>query len=276
MTPRIDAHQHFWRYAPDTHAWINSSMAVLKHDFLPADLAPLLQASGVDGCIAVQAQTNVPETEWLLWLADAHDVIRGVVGWVDLCVPDVRDTLAPLASHPRLAGIRHIVQSEPQGFMDRDDFRRGIAALADFDLTYDLLIYERQLGEALDLVRAFPEQRFVIDHIAKPDIRNGSFASWRLGIEAIAREPNTWCKLSGMVTETDWSAWTPATFTPYLDVIVQAFGPARCMIGSDWPVCTLAGDYASVTSIVIDYAERLSVAERDAVLGGTAAAFYGV
>jgi L-fuconolactonase len=271
---RIDAHQHFWKYGPDTHGWIDDSMAVLKRDFLPKDLAPLLHAADFDGCVAVQAQTNITATEWLLSLADQHEFIRGVVGWVDLCSSAAPADLERLSQHPRLVGIRHVVQSEPDGFMSREDFRRGIAALAQFDLTYDILIFERQLTEALDLVRAFPDQRFVIDHIAKPDIKNGSFDAWRAGIEAIAREPNASCKLSGMVTEADWSSWTPAAFEPYLDVVVHAFGPTRCMLGSDWPVCILAGDYATVTKIVIDYANRLSASERDAILGGTASAFY--
>lgn len=272
--PRIDAHQHFWRYAPNTHAWIDDSMAILKRDFLPGDLKPLLEAAGFDGSIAVQAQTNVAETDWLLVLAAEHDFIRGVVGWVDLCASSIADDLARLSQNPRLVGIRHVIQSEPDGFMVRDVFRRGIAALAGVDLSYDILIYERQLLEALDLVRAVPRQRFVIDHIAKPDIKSGGFDSWRKGIEALAREPNTWCKLSGMVTEADWSAWAPATFTPYLDVVVQSFGPGRCMIGSDWPVCTLAGEYASVVGIVADYARQLSPSERAMIMGGAAAEFY--
>lgn len=271
---RIDAHQHFWRYDPNTHAWIDDSMATLRRDFLPADLTPLLEAAGFDGSIAVQAQTNVAETYWLLALAAEHDVIRGVVGWVDLCASSISDDLARLSQNPRFVGVRHVIQSEPVGFMARDDFRRGIAVLADVGVAYDVLVYERQLGETLDLVRAFPRQRFVIDHIAKPDIKNGSFDSWRNGIEALAGEPNTWCKLSGMVTETDWSAWAPGTFTPYLDVVVQSFGPGRCMIGSDWPVCTLAGAYSSVVGVVADYASQLSPSERAMVMGGAAAGFY--
>jgi L-fuconolactonase len=274
MNGRIDAHQHFWRYGPDTHGWIDDSMAPLRRDFLPGDLAPLLRDAGFDECLAVQAQTNVAETEWLLSLAAEHDFIRAVVGWVDLCRPQARDDLARLAADPKLAGIRHVVQSEPAGFMTRDDFRRGIAALAEFDLVYDILIYARQLPEALEFVRAFPDQPFVIDHIAKPDIRGGGFKAWRRDMEAIAREPHVWCKLSGMVTEADWRAWSPAAFEPYLDVVLDAFGPQRCMIGSDWPVSTLAGDYRAVTGIVTAYVERLPPPDRRAILGRTASLVY--
>lgn len=276
MTPRIDAHQHFWRYSPQTHAWIDDSMAAIKHDFLPPDLKPLLDAAGFDACIAVQAEQSTAETEWLLGLADEHPFIRGVVGWVDLCALDVAEQLRRVAAHPRLCGIRHIVQDEPVGFMLRPDFQRGIAALGEFGLTYDILIYERQLPEALELARRFPEQRFVIDHIAKPAIRQSSIDSWRDGIKAIAAEPNVYCKLSGMVTEADWRNWRPADFAPYMEVVLGAFGPQRMMIGSDWPVCLLAGEYRGVMSIVTDAIGPLRVQDRDAIMGGTAAEFYGL
>ncbi len=269
MAPRIDAHQHFWRYSPQTHAWIDDSMFSIKRDFLPSDLKPLLDAAGFDGCVAVQAEQSVAETEWLLRLADEHAFIRGVVGWVDLCASDVADQL-------RLRGTRYIVQDEPAGFMLRPEFQRGIAALAEFGLTYDILIYERQLPEALELVRRFPEQRFVIDHIAKPAIRDGSIDAWRAGITAIAACPNVYCKLSGMVTEADWRRWRPSDFVPYIETVLEAFGPRRVMIGSDWPVCLLAGEYGGVMAIVTDAVGGLTADERDAILGGTAAEFYGV
>ncbi|HUI25384.1 MAG TPA: amidohydrolase family protein, partial [Candidatus Kryptonia bacterium] len=199
---RIDAHQHFWRYRSDTHAWITDSMARLKHDFLPSDLQPPLTNCGFDGSVAVQAQQNVAETEWLLQLADAHPFIRGVVGWVDLCALDVADCLRRLAQHPRFRGVRHIVQDEPDDrFMLRPDFQRGIAALAQFDLTYDILVYARQLPAAIELATAFPAQRFVLDHIGKPDIRARRIDDWRPDLARLAALPNVWCKLSGMVTE---------------------------------------------------------------------------
>ncbi len=281
-TRRIDAHQHFWRYSPTTHDWIDDSMKSLRRDFLPDGVAPLLAAAGFDGCIAVQAQQVVDETEWLLSLADEHPFIRGVVGWVDLLNDDVRQRLANVAAHQKLVGIRHVVQAETEGFMARPDFRRGIAALREFDLAYDVLIYQRQLAEAVDLVRAFPQQVFVLDHIAKPHIRDhvggdrSSFDAWVSGIKAIAAQDNVFCKLSGMVTEADWSGWTASTFEPYLHTVLEAFGPQRCMMGSDWPVCTLTGSYDDVTGIVKGATSTLAVSERDAILGGTATRAYGL
>jgi L-fuconolactonase len=276
MNARIDAHQHFWRYSPAAPGWIDETMAVLKRDFLPDDLWPLLDAEGFAGSIAVQARTDVSEAEWLLSLAAEHGFIRGVVGWVDLTSLGVERELERLAAHPRFVGVRHVVQSEPGGFMARVDFRRGIAALDRFGLAYDVLVYARQLTEAVALVRAFPRQRFVVDHIAKPDIKNKSFDAWARGMRELAASENTWCKLSGLVTEADWASWSPPDFWPYLDVVLEAFGPARCMIGSDWPVCTLAGTYRSVIAIVRDYIAVLSPDEQAAIHGGTAAAFYGL
>jgi L-fuconolactonase len=276
---RVDAHQHFWRYSPQTHAWIDDSMAVLKRDFLPSDLESLLIANGFGGCVAVQAQQDAAETEWLLALAEEHGFIRGVVGWVDLLALDVEGELERLSQRPKLRGVRHIVQSEPDGFMAGASFRRGIAALERCGLTYDVLIYERQIPQAIDLVRAFPRQRFVVDHIAKPDIkghRSGetNFDAWRDGMRTLSQHDNVFCKLSGMVTEGDWHNWTAADFAPYVEVVLGAFTPERCMIGSDWPVCTLAGSYGSVTGLVLDYIARLSPGEQAAVRGGSAMKAY--
>jgi L-fuconolactonase len=275
MVARIDAHQHFWHYGADTHPWITETMPQLKRDFLPFDLRPLLDAAGFDGCVAVQAQQRIAETEWLLQLADAQPFVRGVVGWVDLCAPDVADDLGRLAAYPRLRGVRHLVQDEPDDrFMLRPDFTRGIAALEPFGLVYDILIYARQLPAAIELVRRFPRQPFVVDHLAKPEIRDRRFDEWRQGIGALAAFPNVASKLSGMVTEADWATWKPAQFTPYLDVALECFGPGRLLIGSDWPVCTLAGSYREVVSIVTDYVGRLSSSEREAILGGNAVRVY--
>ena len=273
---RIDAHQHFWRYSPHTHGWINDSMGVLKHHFLPADLQPLLKRRGYDGCVAVQAEMTVAESHWLLDLADQHPFIRGVVGWVDLCATDVATALASLARRPKLRGIRHIVQAEPDDFMLRPDFQRGIAALASYGLTYDILVYHRQLPAALSLVERFPGQNFVIDHVAKPDIKAGLRHPWAPHMRALARHPNVFCKASGMVTEADWYAWTPAQLEYYLDVVFDAFGPERVMIGSDWPVCTLAADYDRTMAVVEEYVATLPTKAAEAVLGGTAARFYGI
>ena len=275
MTIRIDAHQHFWRYAPDTHPWIDGSMPALQRDFLPADLDPLLRAAGFDGCIAVQARQDVAETEWLLALADEHAFIRGVVGWVDLSAPDVDAQLALLTARPTLRGIRHIAQDEPDDrFLLRPDFMRGIAALAQFDLAYDILIYPRQLPAAAKLAAAFPKQRFVLDHLGKPPIRGGEIDAWARGIAALSRNRNVYCKLSGLVTEADWREWSPDDFAPYLDIAMQWFAPERLMFGSDWPVCTLAGPYLDVTAIVTRYLDRLAPEARDMILGETAIDFY--
>jgi L-fuconolactonase len=276
-TLRIDAHQHFWRYAPATHAWIDGAMQALRRDFLPEDLAPLLRDAAFDGCIAVQAAQDVAETEWLLRLAGDHPFVRGVVGWVDLCAPDVAEQLGRLAATPALRGIRHIVQDEPDDrFMLRPDFMRGIAALTEFDLAYDILIYPRQMPAAVELAQSFPQQRFVLDHLGKPPIRNGELDAWARGIAALSRNRNVYCKLSGMVTEADWQAWSPDNFTPYLEVAMDWFGPERLMIGSDWPVCTLAGTYGDVIGIVARYIERLPPEDRAAITGGTAARVYGL
>jgi L-fuconolactonase len=274
---RIDAHQHFWQYTPETHGWIDDSMQAIRRDFLPEDLAPLLAGAGFDGCIAVQAQQNVGETQWLLSLADQYSFIRGVVGWVDLRAADVRDQLLRVCGHSKLRGLRHVVQDEPDDrFMLRTDFMRGIEALAEFGLTYDILIYARQLPAAVELAKAFPSQRFVLDHIGKPDIRSGEIDAWSRGIAALSRNRNVWCKLSGMVTEAEWTSWSPGDFTPYLDVIFDWFGPERVMIGSDWPVCLLAGSYPDVIAIVRDYVEARFPAYADAIFGETASACYGL
>jgi L-fucono-1,5-lactonase len=274
---RIDAHQHFWRYRPETHAWITDAMPQLKRDFLPADLQPLLSAAGFDGCVAVQAQQNVAETQWLLQLTDQHPFIRGVVGWVDLCGAHVADGLRRLAADPRLRGVRHVVQDEPDDrFMLRPEFQRGIAALAPLGLTYDILIYARQLPAAIELVQRFPQQRFVLDHIGKPQIRARHLDPWRSGITALAAHPNVSCKLSGMVTEADWAEWKPSDCMAYLDVVLSNFGAQRLMVGSDWPVCTLAGTYDDVMAVVTDYVGFLSPSEREAILGGNAARFYRI
>jgi L-fuconolactonase len=271
---RVDSHQHFWKYDPVAYAWIDESMSALKEDFLPERLAPLLQRSGFHGSIAVQASTTVAETRYYLELARANPLIRGVVGWVDLCAPDVGAILADLAHDPKLVGIRHVVQGEPDGFMGRADFQRGIGVLASFGLSYDILVYARQLPGAIELARAFPEQRFVLDHLGKPSIRAGAIEPWRTHLRQLAALPNVSCKLSGMVTEADWKTWTAPQLTPYLDTALECFGSRRAMIGSDWPVCCLAGPYERVVGVVSDYIAKLSVDEQDAILGGTAATFY--
>ena len=273
---RIDSHQHFWRYRPQTHGWISDEMAVLKRDFLPPDLEPLLAASGFDGCVAVQAAQSLEETRFLLDLADRHPFVRAVVGWADLASDRLDRQLEELA-HPRLRGVRHIAQDEPdERFLARDDVVRGVATVGRRGLTYDILVYARQLPAAIELVGRLPEQPLVLDHIAKPEIRAGRLDPWREHVRALAAFPGVACKLSGVVTEAHWDRWTAADVRPYLEVVLEAFGPDRLMIGSDWPVCLLAADYPRTIDLVRDFASALSTDEQAAVMGGTAARFYGI
>jgi len=254
---------------------MTDQMAVLRRDYLPGELKPLLSASGFEGAIAVQARQMVEETEWLLQLADQHDFIKGVVGWVDLCSANLRGQLERYARHPKLVGVRHVVHDEPDDqFMLRPEFRGGMALLPEFNLTYDLLLFPRHLPVAMELVREFPEQPFVLDHLAKPAIRDGQVSPWKEDLKTLARFDNVTCKLSGMVTEAKWKQWRPEDFHQYLDIVITAFGPDRLMIGSDWPVCTLSGEYAAVMGTVIDYVQQFPAAVREGILGGNCAKFY--
>jgi L-fuconolactonase len=256
---------------------MSDEMRQLKRDFLPEDLEPLLKSIGFDGCIAVQARQTLEETRWLLELAQRHAFIKGVVGWVDLCSPDVRRQLETLAAHAKFVGVRHMVQDEPDDeFILRAEFLNGIAQLRGFDLTYDLLLYPRHLRSAAQLVQKFPEQSFVLDHMGKPRIAEGLLSPWREDLRELASAQNVLCKLSGMVTEAKWNQWKPAEFTRYLDSVVEAFTPERLMIGSDWPVCLLSGDYASTMQLVIDYVRQFSPAAQSGMLGGNCARFYGI
>ena len=274
---RIDSHQHFWKYNPAHQVWMTDAMAVLRRDYLPDELHPLLCTAGFDGTIAVQARQMPEETEWLLKLADEHAFIRGVVGWVDLRSPKLREQLERYAKHPRLVGVRHVVHDEPDDhFMLLPEFRRGIGQLREFDLTYDLLLFPKHLPVALTLVAEYPQQPFVLDHIAKPAIREGTLSPWREDLHRLAEFPNVFCKLSGLVTEAQWKQWRPEDFHPYLDMVIEAFGTERVMIGSDWPVCTLSGDYVSTMRIVTDYVQRFPAEVREGILGGNCARFYGI
>jgi L-fuconolactonase len=279
---RIDAHQHFWHYNPAGYGWISDEMAALKQDFLPQDLQPLLAATGFDGSVAVEARQSLEETRWLLELSARHESILAVVGWADLCSDELPRQLEMFCKHSKFKGVRHVLQDEPDDqFMLRSDFRRGISRLREFNLTYDLLIHTRHLPIAVKLVEEFPEQPFVLDHLAKPSISNSKIAGpllspWREDIQALAALPNVYCKLSGMVTEAKWNEWQPQDFIPYLDAVFAAFGAERLMIGSDWPVCTLAGDYASTMDIVISYLRQFPPQVQDGILGGNCARFYKV
>jgi len=271
----IDAHQHFWIYSPAEYDWIDQSMAELQRDFLPADLKPELDSVGFHGSVAVQARQTVEETRWLLALAERSPWILGVVGWVDLRSPDIRSQLKSLARNPKLVGVRHIVQSEPDDrFLLQPEFLRGVSALEEFDLAYDILIYTKHLPVAAVLVERFPRQRFVLDHLAKPAIKSGNIDSWAHGIRRLAQFPNVFCKLSGLVTEADWQRWRPEQIVPYLDVAFASFGPDRLMLGSDWPVCLVAASYAQGVEVVKTYLLRQDPKSQEAVLGGNAQRFW--
>src|SRR5213082_35612 len=273
---RLDSHQHFWSYDARQYPWIPKGSA-LQRDWLPNDLAPLLARAGLDRCMAVQARQTVEESRWLLTLADHAPIVKGVVGWVDLRSDKVEEQLAELSQHPKFVGVRHLVQDEPDDlFMVRREFLRGIAKLKQFNLTYDILIFPKQLAAAIDLARSFPDQPFVLDHIAKPCIKERSLSPWRELIRELARSPHVFCKVSGMITEADRANWKPSDFKPYLDVVFEAFGEDRLMFGSDWPVCLLAGSYEKVFGLVDEYARQLTSAARARFFGPNAARFYGV
>jgi L-fuconolactonase len=271
----VDAHQHFWIYRPEEYGWIDDSMAALRRDFLPEDLDPELTSAGFAGSIAVQARQTLEETCWLLELADRSPQILGVVGWVDLQSPDVRSQLNEFTCHPKLVGVRHVVQAEPDDrFLLRPEFLRGISALEEFDLAYDVLIYPRHLAVAAEFVERFPRQRFVLDHLAKPAIKTAEIDSWAQGIRRLAAFPNLFCKLSGLVTEADWQHWTSEQIAPYLDVAFEAFGAERLMIGSDWPVCLVAGSYVRTVGVVKKYLRKQKAEWQDAIFGGNAQRFW--
>jgi L-fuconolactonase len=275
---RIDAHQHFWKYDPVKHAWINDEMWVIRRDYSPADLLPLLQAAGIDGCVTVQVNQAEEENAELLELATRHDFIKGVVGWVDLQHPAVGERLEWYRAYPKIKGFRHILQGErDRALMLKPAFKRGIGLLKKFGYTYDILIFPDQLGYTRDFVASFPDQPFIIDHIAKPYIKDRYITEeWKDAIRAVAAYPNVSCKISGMVTEADWKRWKPEHFSPYLDTVVEAFGPRRIVYGSDWPVCLVAADYPQVLAIVEDYFSSFSADERAAFFGGNAGRFYGL
>jgi len=274
---KLDAHQHFWEYNMAEYGWIGEEMNAIRQSFLPQDLEPILVQSGMNGCIAVQARQSLTETQWLLQLADRHECIKGVVGWVDLCSDEVRNQLELFASNPYLKGVRHVIQDEPDlKYVLREDFQRGISLLKEYDLAYDLLVSKEQLSYAVELVKTFPEQRFVLDHLAKPDIKSGIISPWKEALESLAAQPNAYCKLSGMVTEADWANWTPSDFTSYLNTAIEVFGADRLMFGSDWPVSNLSASYTDVYGLITTHIHSLSVSDQEMILGGTCAAFYQI
>lgn len=270
----IDAHQHFWQFDPHRDAWITDEMAVIKRDFLPQDLQPLLHQHQFDGCVAVQADPSEKETTFLLHLAEQHSFIKGVVGWLDLCSATIVDRLEYFSKFEKLKGLRHIVQGEPDGFMLRADFQHGISALENYNLTYDILIFPHQLEEAIQLVKAFPKQLFIIDHCAKPYIKDGKIKDWQADIKSLSTFKNVACKVSGLPTEADWKSWNKTTIKPYLDVVYKAFGSKRILFGSDWPVSLLAGKYATTVGLIEDYISDFSESEQHQIMGLNAKNWY--
>ncbi len=274
---KIDSHQHFWQYHPVKDAWITNDLKVIQRDMLPEDVEPIMPEHGISGSVAVQADQSEAENDFLLGLADKHRFIKGIVGWVNFKADNIEERLAYYSGIKLIKGFRHILQAEPdEQFMLDEKFMKGISLLSKYNFTYDILIKPNHLPYLKTLVAAFPDQKFVIDHLAKPYIKNIEISGWREDIQAIAIHPNISCKISGMVTEADWANWKPGEFTPYLDVVFNAFGIKRVMFGSDWPMCNLAGGYEGVLSIVESYMSRLSLNEQELFWGKNAMDFYAL
>lgn len=272
---RIDSHQHFWKYNPVKDTWITDDMNILKQDFLPGDLHPLLQHNNIDGCVAVQANQSEAETEFLLQLAQENDFIKGVVGWVDLRADNLEERLEYFSENKKLKGFRHIVQAEPEDdFLLREDFCKGIKMLTKYNFTYDILIFPKQLKNAVAFVKNNPQQPFILDHISKPDFKKGNFSQWEKDIRSIASFPNVYCKVSGMVTESNWNNWKENDFEYCLDVVTEAFGMDRLMFGSDWPVCLVAASYQETANIVHRYYSKFSINEQEKLWSKNAIDFY--
>lgn len=272
----IDSHQHFWKYDPVRDTWIDTSMDSIRKDFLPKDLLPILKENKIDGCIAVQADQSETETEFLLQCAEKNPFIKGVVGWVDLTANNLEERLEYYASNSLFKGVRHIVQAENDDYLLRDDVQNGIGKLLKYDLAYDILVFPNQLPSAIAIVEAFPNQKFILDHIAKPTISKAISEIWVHNIKQLSTHKNVYCKLSGMVTETINFKFKEDDFKPYIDVIFKAFGPDRIMFGSDWPVCLLAANYDKVLKIVNDYLENQSIEVKNNILGKNAIKIYNL
>lgn len=274
----IDAHQHFWKYKPIKHAWINDDMAVLKKDYLPEILEKEFEGSNIQGSVAVQASQSEDETLFLINLANENNIIKAIVGWADLCAPNISERLSYFTElNSKVKGFRHVVHDEPDvNFMLRKNFQHGISQLNQYNLTYDILIFPIHMEVTETLVKSFPNQKFVIDHIAKPYIKKGDIELWEKHIKILAQYENVCCKLSGMVTETHWDNWKQKDFKPYLDVVLDAFGTDRLMFGSDWPVCLLSGSYNQVKNIVSEYISELTTSEQNKIMGNNAIKFYNI
>jgi L-fuconolactonase len=271
---KIDAHHHFWKYSATEYEWIDETMRVLRRDFLVSNLEKEIRDAGIDGVVTVQARQTLEETRWLLALAAQNAFIRAVVGWVPLVDSSVSDQWESLVANRSLCGVRHVVQNEPDGFLIRKDFNNGISLLRKTGLVYDLLIRERQLPEAILFVDQHPQQVFVLDHLAKPRIKEQSVEPWRKNLKELARRQNVYCKISGLVTEADVTTWNEGLLRPYMETALETFGPARLMFGSDWPVCLVASSYRRWYDTVCSFAASLSPAEKADIFGGTAERAY--
>ena len=275
---KVDSHQHFWLYNTKEYSWINDRMKVLKRNFLPEDLQPELIKSGFSGSVAVQARQTIEETRWLLELADRNDFIKGVVGWVDLCSGnELKRQLDEFSKYSKFVGVRHVVHDELEdNFMLHDDFLKGISMLKEYNLTYDLLLFPKHLPVAEILAGMFPAQKFVLDHISKPLIKNHILNPWNDDLRMLAGHKNVWCKLSGMVTEADWNNHKREDFYPYINTVFNAFGNDRLMIGSDWPVCLVASEYKDVIGIISSFIKEMPADKRQKILGTNCIEFYGL
>jgi L-fuconolactonase len=270
----IDTHHHFWRYDPVEYDWITDDMYQIKNDFLPEQLKGVIEKAGVDAVVTVQARQTVGETEWLFDLAAENDFIRGVVGWLPLINPDIELYLERYSENPYLKALRHVLQGEKDEYMLTKEFNHGIGLLKKFNLVYDILIFEKQLPAAIQLVDHHPDQLFVLDHIAKPRIAENILSPWKENICKLAERPNVYCKISGMVTEADFNSWTRQQLKPYMDTVMEAFGPDRLMFGSDWPVCLTACEYEEWLNLVNNWLGQLSVEEQAKILGKNAVKVY--
>jgi L-fuconolactonase len=271
----IDAHQHFWKYSPQNHTWITEEMSAIRKDFTPADLEPIYNRNKIDGCVAVQVDQSEEENRFLLDLSAQHPFIKGIVGWVDFRAANISERLALYSSKKIMKGFRHIVQAEPDNrFLLGDFFTRGISRLKEFNFTYDILVYEHQLDQVEQFVGRFPDQLFIIDHIAKPGIKSKSIADWKKKMTAIGRYENVYCKLSGMVTEADWKKWKYKDLEPYMQTVLNAFSTRRLVYGSDWPVCLVAANYETQFGVVKQFIKSLSGDEQQMILGENAVRFY--
>ncbi|NWK54175.1 amidohydrolase family protein [Verrucomicrobiaceae bacterium N1E253] len=271
---KIDAHHHFWKYDPVEYDWIDDSMSTIRRSFLPDDLKAEIDQAGIDGVVSVQARQSLEETDWLLGMAAENDFVKGVVGWLPLADESIDTILDRYKGASKLKALRHVVQGLPAGFFDDDDFNRGIRSLTARGLVYDILIFENQLEEAIRFVDRHPNQVFVLDHIAKPQIKDKLLQPWQENMRELAKRENVTCKLSGMVTEADFNAWTEEQMLPYLESTLEAFGPDRLMFGSDWPVCLVASRYQQWVDLIQRFIDPLSTQEQASIMGGTAVSSY--